>query len=119
MSDKSENPTPKRLQAREEGDSGVSTQAAQAVAFLVAVALAPSAVSALASTSTDFLKNAIARGRRNSGSGRSDGVCNAVILLVVPLLSPPQARLLYVSVQFVQTGGFVARRRRSSRSSSG
>jgi flagellar biosynthesis protein FlhB len=55
MSDKTEDPTPKRLRkAREEGDSGVSTQAAQAVAFLVAVALAPAAIGALAATSTQL-----------------------------------------------------------------
>ena len=42
MSDKTEAPTPRRLRkALEEGDSGASAQASQAVAFLVAVALAP------------------------------------------------------------------------------
>ena len=62
MSDKTEEPTPKRLhKAREEGDSGVSTQAAQAVAFLVAVALAPAAIGALAATSTRSSRRRIAR----------------------------------------------------------
>jgi flagellar biosynthesis protein FlhB len=108
MSDKSEDPTPKRLRkAREEGDSGVSTQAAQAVAFLVAVALAPSAVSALASTSTDFLKNAIARaGDSTPVAADPTAFAMPVIMLVVPLLLAAGAASAVV--QFVQTGGFVA-----------
>ena len=48
MSDKTEEPTPKRLRkAREDGDSGTSAFLAQSVAFVVAVSLLPAAARAL------------------------------------------------------------------------
>ncbi|HEY1959122.1 MAG TPA: EscU/YscU/HrcU family type III secretion system export apparatus switch protein [Polyangiaceae bacterium] len=108
MSDKTEEPTPKRLRkAREEGDSGVSTQAAQAIAFLVAVSLAPAAVSALASRSSDLLKSAIARaGDATPGAVDPTGFAMPVVLLIVPVLLA--AGFASAVVQFVQTGGFIA-----------
>jgi type III secretion protein U len=108
MSDKTEEPTPKRLRkAREDGDSGVSTQAAQAVAFLVAVSLAPAAIGALAATSTDFLKSAIARaGDATPHAADPTVFAMPVIVLVVPLLLAAGAASAVV--QLVQTGGFVA-----------
>jgi flagellar biosynthesis protein FlhB len=108
MPDKTEEPTPKRLRkAREEGDSGVSTHAAQAVAFLVAVTLAPAAIGALVVTSTDLLKVAIERAK-DATQALPDpmGVAMPVIILVVPLLLAVGAASAVV--QFVQTGGFVA-----------
>ena len=52
MSDKTEEPTPKRIRkAQEEGNSPLSTFASQSVAFLCAVAIAPTAVVALATRS--------------------------------------------------------------------
>ncbi len=116
MSDKTEDPTPKRLRkAREEGDSGVSTQAAQSVAFLVAVALAPVAVGALASTSTSLLHaalDAVAQ-RKHATSHVLDPTSLAmpVIMLVAPLLLAAGAASAVV--QFVQTGGFVASKKLS------
>ena len=60
VSDKTEDPTPRRLRkAREEGDSGASSHAAQAIAFVAAVALVPSAVRALASRASADLRAAI------------------------------------------------------------
>lgn len=108
MSDKTEEPTPKRLRkAREEGDSGVSTQAAQAIAFLVAVSLAPAAVSALASRSSDMLRSAIARaGDATPGAVDPTGFAVPVVMLIVPMLLA--AGVASAIVQFVQTGGFIA-----------
>jgi len=108
MSDKTEEPTPRRLRkAREEGDSGVSTHAAQAVAFLVAVALAPAAVAALASRSTELVRSAIARaGDATIGPVDPTGYAMPVVALVAPMLVAAGAASAVV--QFVQTGGFVA-----------
>jgi flagellar biosynthesis protein FlhB len=62
VSDKTEDATPRRLRkARDEGDSGASPYAAQAVAFLAAVALVPSVVRATAARTSDVLRASIAR----------------------------------------------------------
>jgi flagellar biosynthesis protein FlhB len=108
MSDKTEDPTPKRLRkAREEGDSGVSTQAAQAVAFLVAVALAPAAVGALAGRAIEMLKSAIARAADvTPPTPDVTSFALPVAALVVPMLVAAGAASAVV--QLVQTGGFVA-----------
>ncbi len=112
MSDKTEDPTPKRLRkAREEGDSGVSTQAAQAVAFLVAIALAPAAISALVSRSDDMLRAALTRAATHDhaatlGAFDPTGIAGPVVMLVVPMLLAAGAASAVV--QFVQTGGFIA-----------
>jgi type III secretion protein U len=113
VADKTEDPTPKRLRkAREEGDSGVSTHAAQAVAFLVAVALAPAALSALAATSSDLLKSAIARAKDATPSVPDPtSMAMPVITLVVPLLLAAGAASAVV--QLVQTGGVVASKKLS------
>ena len=108
MSDKTEDPTPKRLRkAREEGDSGVSTQAAQAVAFLVAIALAPAAITALVSRSNDLLHSALARASDATPAVPDPtGIAGPVVMLVVPMLLAAGAASAVV--QFVQTGGFIA-----------
>jgi len=108
MSDKTEDPTPKRLRkAREEGDSGVSAQAAQALAFLVAVALAPVAISSLAARSTDMLRAALARASDATPTAPDPtGIAGPIVMLVVPMLLAAAAASAVV--QFVQTGGFVA-----------
>src|SRR5271154_6304775 len=59
--EKTEQATPRRLtKAREEGDSGVSTYAAQAVAFLAVTAVLPGAARALAPSAGADLRAAIA-----------------------------------------------------------
>ena len=106
--DGTEEPTPQRLRkAREEGDSGVSTQAAQAVAFLVVVALAPAAVAALAKSSADGMKSAIAHAS-DAPPALPDptSMVMPVLVVVVPLLLA--AGVASAVVQLVQTGGFVA-----------
>lgn len=111
MSDKTEEATPKRLRkAREEGDSGASSYAAQAVAFVVAVALVPGAVRALASTSTDALRAVLARAG-DPGPVQVDGLALAttVVSLVFPVLVA--AGIAGGLAQLVQTGGVVASKR--------
>jgi len=109
VSDKTEAPTPRRLRrAREEGDSGVSGYAAQAVAFVVAVGLAPLALGALFSRSADDLRAAIARSAHPDAAGRFDGrgLAVAVLALALPLLAAAAAAGVMVYV--AQTGGVVA-----------
>lgn len=112
MSDKTEAPTPRRLRkAREEGDSGVSGYAAQAVAFVVAVGLAPPALRALASHAADALRTAIARSADADAMTPFDGheLAAAVVSLAFPLLVAVAAAGTLVHA--AQTGGVVATKR--------
>ena len=60
MSEKTEEPTPKRLRkAREDGDSGTSAFAGQTLGFLVAIAIVPSALRAVGSWGADALRHSI------------------------------------------------------------
>ncbi len=106
--DKSEEATPKRLRkAREEGDSGVSSQAAHAIAFLVTVTLAPAAIGALVARATDMIRSAIAHaGEATPVTPDPTSIAMPVITLVVPILLA--AGVASAVVQVVQTGGFVA-----------
>jgi len=106
--DKSEEATPRRLRkAREEGDSGVSAQAAHAVAFLVTVALAPAAIGALVTQSSDMIRSAIARAADATPVAPDPtSFAMPIVTLVVPILLAAGAASAVV--QLVQTGGFVA-----------
>lgn len=108
MSDKTEDPTPKRLRkAQEDGDSGVSAQAAQALAFLVAVSIAPAAVAALATQSQSLLRQAIAHAADASPTiGDPAALAVPTISLIVPVLLA--AAITGAVAQVVQTGGFIA-----------
>jgi flagellar biosynthesis protein FlhB len=108
VSDKTEEATPRRLRkAREEGDSGASAYAAQAVAFVVAVALVPSAVRALAAWATDALRASIAAAA-TPGAARFDAesLATAVVALTFPVLVA--AGIAGAVAHVVQTGGAVA-----------
>lgn len=113
MSDKSEEPTPRRLRrAREEGDSGVSAYAAQAVAFLAVVGLVPGALAATAARTAADLRALTAHGAVDAVSAlRFDPttLAGAVLTLTLPLLAA--AGTASVIVQVVQTGGVVASQR--------
>lgn len=109
MSEKTEEPTPKRLRkAQEDGDSPISASASQAVAFLVAVAVAPLAVSALATRSAADLRAAIARAADASPVTGFDAAPFAlsVLVLVAPLLVA--AGTAGAVTSFVQSGGVVS-----------
>jgi flagellar biosynthesis protein FlhB len=110
--DKTEDPTPRRLRkAREEGDSGASAYAAQAVAFVVAVALVPSAVRALTSRASADVRIALAQAAAPHPIPRFDPVelATTVATLTLPLLVA--AGIAGAVAQAVQTGGIVATRR--------
>ena len=104
MSDKTEDPTPKRLaKAREKGDVAMSAVASQAIAFLVAVLVAPAAIAAMATESTRELKAAMAIPTEafTTQAGREPRS-----RLILPLLLAVGATAALVTV--VQTGGLFA-----------
>jgi type III secretion protein U len=111
VSDKTEEPTPRRLRkARAEGDSGASAFASQSVAFVAAVAVAPAAIRALASKASLDLRAAIdlaAHPRVASAALGLDALALAmgVLSLLVPFLVA--AALAGGVAQAVQTGGVV------------
>jgi flagellar biosynthesis protein FlhB len=112
VSDKTEEATPRRLRkAREEGDSGTSAYAAQAVAFVVAVALVPSAIRALAVRSADDLRGAIAQAGGLGGITRFDAMSLATTVLALCLPVLVAAGLAGAVSHAVQTGGAVASKR--------
>jgi flagellar biosynthesis protein FlhB len=113
VSDKTEEPTPRRLRrARAEGDSGVSSHAAQSIAFVAAVALVPSAVAALASHAAADLRVAIESAGRAPPAALFDATAFAtpfvtgLLALVLPALAV--IGLTGAVAHVVQTGGAVA-----------
>ncbi|MDP9149066.1 MAG: EscU/YscU/HrcU family type III secretion system export apparatus switch protein [Myxococcota bacterium] len=110
--DKTEQPTARRLRkARHEGDSGASAHAAQAVAFLVAVAVLPFTVHALAKRATEDLRQALAQAGDRARLARFDPgeLATTVLVLVSPVLVA--AALAAAVVLAVQTGGVLATER--------
>ncbi len=109
MSDKSEEATPKRLRkAQEEGDSPISAFASQAIAFLCAVALAPAAITALATHAGGDLRAAIARAGDESVTVAFDPlpIASSVVTLTVPIVLAAAIAAAVTSV--VQSGGIIA-----------
>src|SRR3954468_8501350 len=99
MSDKTEDPTPKRLaKAREKGDVPMSAVASQAIAFLVAVLVAPAAIAAMATETTRQLKAAMAI---PTESFTTQGAVSHALELILPLLLAVGATAALVTV--VQT----------------
>jgi len=108
VSDKTEDPTPKRLRkAKEEGDSGSSAYAAQSIVFLVAITLVPGAIAALAGEASDMLRGAIAHAAdRSPGMVDPTPMALRVLSLAVPVLLA--AGMAGAVAHVVQTGGFIA-----------
>jgi flagellar biosynthesis protein FlhB len=112
MSEKTEDPTPRRLrQAQEEGQSGASSFASRAVSFLVAMALVPTALLALVERATADIKAAIAKAAEPEVTVRIDAAALAwqFISLVTPLLIA--IAVTGAVTHLVQTGGFIATKR--------
>ncbi len=104
MSDKTEQPTPKRLRrAREQGDSPRSAALTQAVGFVAALAVAPAAMSALAFQAAALLRSAIEQPSRPMTPSE---MATSVTLLSAPLLVA--AALGSALASGVQTGGVMA-----------
>jgi len=103
MSDKTEQPTPKRLRrAREQGDSPLSGALVQGAAFAVALWLTPAAIAALAVRAGELLRAAI-KSPDTPLSTLDVGLW--VITLTSPLLVAVALTAALVGV--VQTGGTV------------
>ena len=112
MSDKTEEATPRRLRkAREEGDSGSSAFAAQAVSFLVAVECAPPALRALATSTSDDVRRILARAGGLGALPAFDAASLAVPVIGFTLPVLVSAALAGAVVQAIQTGGVVASKR--------
>lgn len=111
MASKTEKPTPRRLRkAIEEGDSGASTAFAQAVGFVVAVALLPSAVGVAATRVASDLKSAIASAPRNAMPVWSPwGLAESFLAIVAPLLL--STAIASALAMLAQTGGVLSTKR--------
>jgi type III secretion protein U len=104
VSDKTEEPTPKRLKkAREEGDSPVSGAVLQGFGFVVAMALAPAAFAAAAARVGDLLRRAVLEPPRPLSSVE---LARDVVVLSAPLVAAAAAAA--AAAGLVQTGGIVA-----------
>ncbi|MDF3067200.1 MAG: Flagellar biosynthesis protein FlhB [Polyangiaceae bacterium] len=98
-SDKTEEPTPRRLkQAREKGDSALSASLGQALGFLVVVAVLPGLLVALTVGTGAALKGAIQSGEANT---------LAAVWLWLALSTPVlgAAAAASATLGFIQTGG--------------
>ncbi len=110
MAEKTEEPTPRRLrQARKEGDSPLSSYAAQSVAFVVAVALVPSTVRALWEHAARDLRLALSAASNfttSSLAGALERSGVALLALALPFIAAVGAAGAFAHV--VQTGGSFA-----------
>jgi flagellar biosynthesis protein FlhB len=112
VSDKTEEPTPRRLRrAQDEGDSPVSAFASQAVAFVCAVALAPTALAALATRASADLRAALARAAEPSPALAFEPLPFALSLLALTAPVLLAAAVASAVTSLLQSGGVVAPRR--------
>lgn len=104
MSDKTEQPTARRLRkAREEGDSPVSGALIQAAAFVAALALAPAAIAATAAKAGELYRAALGE---SAQSFSALDFARDVMSLTLPMLLGAAAAAVALGV--VQTGGTIA-----------
>jgi type III secretion protein U len=115
VSEKTEPPTPRRLQrAAADGDGGASTVLAQALAFFAVVLLVPAAGAAVALRARALLVDALARAANGDAGDAAmraaDGalVARDVVLLAAPLLAAGASGA--AAAVLVQTGGVFAPR---------
>jgi len=99
MSDKTEEPTARRLKkARQEGDSAVSAALGQSVGFLVVLSLLPASLLALTAGAGSALRAAI-----SSGQASTTGAAWLWVSLSAPVLGA--SATVSAVLGFVQTGG--------------
>lgn len=87
---RTEEPTAARVrQARAEGDTGASAYASQAVGLVIAIALVPRALAALAEVAEHLLRDGIAQAAKVAPDASLDGgsVTRTIVLLGAPLLA--------------------------------
>ncbi len=107
MSDKTEQPTPRRLRkARQEGDSPVSAALVTSVGFIGTLALAPAALEALVGRTGVLIRSALTEGLPPSPAAL---LAREVLWLSVPMLAAGAFGASLVGL--LQTGGIVATRR--------
>ena len=104
MSDKTEEPTPRRLaRAREKGDVAVSGAASQAIGFIVALFVLPSTLTATAAEANALFRRALAPAPAIEASAT---LTKTAVLLIAPLLAAVAAAAALTTV--VQTGALFA-----------
>ena len=104
MSEKTEEPTPRRLaRAREKGDIAVSGATSQALGFLVALVVVPGTIAATAVEASAVFHRAL---RPLPLEQQAEAVALRVVLLVAPLLAAVAAAAALSTV--VQTGAIFA-----------
>jgi flagellar biosynthesis protein FlhB len=104
VSDKTEDPTPRRLaKAREKGDVAVSAVTSQSIGFLVAVLVVPAAVAATAARASELLRAALTG---NAAGPPIEAAVKDVAILVAPVLVAVAATSALATV--VQTGALFA-----------
>ena len=111
---KTEEPTSARIRrAREEGDNGASLYASQAVAFVIALALLPATVVAVAIRFEGRLREAIDQAARADVSAILDvaGVARDVAILSAPILAG--VAIATTTGSLLQTAGIPRGRRRA------
>ena len=105
MSQKSEEPTPRRLRrARAEGDSPLSGALGQSVGLLAGVLLVPGALAATAAYASTRLTATLAVGNGGAGA-RVESLPLDVLVLSAPLIGA--VALVALGLGWVQTGGVV------------
>jgi flagellar biosynthesis protein FlhB len=104
VSDKTEDPTPRRLaKAREKGDVAVSAVTSQSLGFLVAVIVVPAAVTATAARATELLRAALSG---DASRATLDAAVKDIVFLVTPVLVAVAATAALATI--VQTGALFA-----------
>src|SRR5580698_9948999 len=109
MAEKTEEPTPRRLrQARREGDSPLSSYAAQSVAFIVAVALVPATTRAVWEHAARDLRLSLSAPLPTTSSlaGALESAGATVLALVLPFIAA--VGISGALAHVVQTGGAFA-----------
>lgn len=104
MSDKTEEPTPRKLRkAREQGDSPISGAVGQGLAFAGAFALCPAAIEAAASRVSVMIRASMTQPPPALSTW---GIARDVLVLSLPVIGV--AAVLASAAGFVQSGGVIA-----------
>jgi type III secretion protein U len=104
VSEKTEEPTPRRLaKAREKGDVAVSGTLSQALGFVVALLVVPGTIAATGAHASTLLRQALGAG---AVADAPAGLATSVVLLVAPLLAAVAGAAALSTV--VQTGALFA-----------
>lgn len=106
MSDKTEQPTPRRLRrAQLEGDSAVSSALVQACVFIVVLALLPRVLRSATAVLQGLLEEVLTRGSLYASSFSAPAFIATVALLSLPIVAA--AALTAAAIGALQTGGAI------------